>query len=489
LDLKEIKFFFEPEFKRGLVYADSILLSEKSQYNGMILNQVQNKKKNLNFLESWNSSETHISSKELNEIFLMHEKVITFLDKSSGEEFFEYIKIQRLSNGIPICASRVFFSKSIALKEIYKQKKISYTYIILALFIVGIFGIFASRIFTKPFFNLMYGIKKIESGDLTYQVPIKSSSHELRTPIHGIVGITDSILDGVTGEINNELRSNLNMILSSGRRLATLVDDILDLSRLRENKINLKISKVDVRIIVDQIFSILSMTMTHKNFLKNNDIPEYLSFINADENRIYQIFMNLLTNAFKFTEIGSVTVSAYEDLEKNKIVYTIVDTGIGISEDKYDSIFESFEQADGSIERKYGGTGLGLPISKKLIELHDGNIWVESKVGIGSNFYVSFDKVENDKLLDYKDQNKEISIDSYNNYENHYQYNDLEKVDKNSKKEKKVLIVDDEVVNIQVLINNLSLIGYEISVAKSGKEALEKIKKETLPDIVLLDVI
>ncbi len=305
---------------------------------------------------------------------------------------------------------------------------------------------------------------------------LANTSHELRTPLNGIIGIAESLVDGVAGDLNNNTKANLEIIVSSGRRLSSLVNDILDFSKLKSHHIELDLKSVSVRELVTVILA-LNNSLIKPTVKLINNLPADLPLVNADENRLQQILQNLIANAIKFTEKGEITISA-KPIEDNQLVITISDTGIGIFADQLEDIFKSFEQVEGSTAREYGGTGLGLAITKQLIELHGGKIWVKSKPGIGSDF--SFN------LTISKQTKSQSSTAVINPQINH----DLLVLNNNYYTEGKfkLLIVDDELVNLQVLINHLSLENYTIKQASLGTEALEIIENGFKPDIILLDV-
>ncbi|MGD1805784.1 cache domain-containing protein, partial [Dapis sp. BLCC M126] len=214
---------------------------------------------------------------------------------------------------------------------------------------------------------------------------LANTSHELRTPLNGIIGIGEFLLEGQTKNLNFLITSNLRMIVSSARRLSNLVNDILDFSKIRYNKLELQIKAVDVFAVVETVVTLNLLITKNKNLQLINAIPTNSALVCADENRLQQIFYNLISNAIKFTESGKVEISAtvitnnpiysaqqisvYQDSSQNQqqspeLMITVSDTGIGIPSDKLESIFKSFEQGDGSTARKYGGTGLGLAVTK-----------------------------------------------------------------------------------------------------------------------------
>ncbi len=332
---------------------------------------------------------------------------------------------------------------------------------------------------------------------------LANTSHELQTPLNGMIGLAESLLDGAAGEISSQQRLNLLMIAQSGHRLSNLVRDILDFSRLRYKDLDLHWGNVSIREVAKLVLALSQSLIGHKDLQLINAIPSDLPPAAADESRLQQILHNLVGNAIKFTDRGTVEVSAVlvsrnRNLEETEEIFssqpmlaiTVADTGIGIPETQFERIFASFEQADGSITRRYGGTGLGLAITKKLVELHGGKIDVESKLGEGSRF--TFTLPISQQLSRQEEQKPETKPEAEKRILDAVSVFIPEPV--SSKKypqmqpEFKVLIVDDEPVNLQVLVNYLSLQNYAISQAVNGVEALEMIEQGFQPDLVLLDV-
>ncbi len=322
---------------------------------------------------------------------------------------------------------------------------------------------------------------------------LANTSHELRTPLNGIIGIAESLIDGATGELPITTRANLAMISSSGRRLSNLVNDLLDFSKLKHKTLDLQLKPIDLRSLVEIVFTLSLPLVGNKNLNLVNNIALDLPAVIADENRLQQILHNLIGNAIKFTETGTIEISAQrifgdDSLEHissvSELEITIADTGIGIAEDKLERIFESFEQAEGSTGRLYGGTGVGLAIAKQLVELHGGKIWVKSRLGEGSKFSftlpLSGEKVENSLItLPLLQQFVTADLNSPS----------LEpRVIASHQGSAKLLIVDDEPINLQVLVNMLSLQNYTVIQAKNGLDALELLNKGFKPDLVVLDV-
>ena len=320
---------------------------------------------------------------------------------------------------------------------------------------------------------------------------LANTSHELRTPLNGIIGLTESLLDGATGPLNQAARSNLAMVVSSGKRLAHLINDILDLSRLKNRDLVLTTGPVDLQALAEVTIALSRPLVKERPINIHNLIPEDLPLVRADENRLRQILHNLLDNAIKFTERGEITI--YSE-EKNGYVETVVsDTGIGIPEDRLGDIFKSFEQADGSIIREYGGTGLGLSITKSLIELHGGRIEVESKPGLGSRF--RFTLPISDRTgeaprprYDLQTPRPEITPGESDHEPEKHGPATRDRVSTLIPDETfRILAVDDEAVNLQVIKNFLALTSLEVFTATSGTEALAKIGTAK-PDLILLDI-
>jgi two-component system sensor histidine kinase ChiS len=314
---------------------------------------------------------------------------------------------------------------------------------------------------------------------------LANTSHELKTPLNGIIGIAESLIDGATGKLSQPTVFNLSLIVSSGRRLTQLINDLLDFSQLKHKHIELKIKTVGVREITDVVLMLSQTLIGTKNLKLINKIDANTPLVDADENRLQQILYNLVGNAIKFTENGTVEVSAA--VVNDQLEITVADTGIGIRADKLDRIFESFEQADGSIAREYGGAGLGLSVTKQLVQLHGGNIRVESTVGSGSRltFTLPLSKVQ----IESKQQEKVLRIHKFSAMKvtpDELLFN--EQLSAPTEGAFQILIVDDEPVNIQVLVNHLSLQNYALTQASSGMEALEIIRHGFKPDLILLDV-
>lgn len=213
---------------------------------------------------------------------------------------------------------------------------------------------------------------------------LASMSHELRTPLNSIIGYAEVILDGIDGPISDEMEEDVSAIYGSGKLLLSLINDILDLAKIESGQLDLDRGPIEVEPFLNEIIENSRILTKEKSIAMHLEVDTQLHTIMADRIRLQQIMNNLVSNAVKFTEQGSITVCA--ERHDGVVTFKVVDTGMGIPNDKIDLIFERFRQADQSSTRRAGGTGLGLAITRQLIEMHGGHIWVESEVGKGSTF-------------------------------------------------------------------------------------------------------
>lgn len=210
---------------------------------------------------------------------------------------------------------------------------------------------------------------------------LSNLSHELRTPLSGIIGLSELMAEGGDGSVSADQLEHLKLIRASGTRLLETVTSMLDISKLEVNRLSLNVQKVNVGRLVKQV---AGKVRTNENTIVEIKVGEETPGIYGDENRLRQVMKHLLDNAAKFTKRGKISIEAEKCGEMLKL--SVKDTGIGIAREKQKSIFEGFKQADDGMTREHEGLGLGLAISKKLVELHGGRIWLTSKPGHGSEF-------------------------------------------------------------------------------------------------------
>ncbi|MBF0279552.1 MAG: response regulator [SAR324 cluster bacterium] len=319
-------------------------------------------------------------------------------------------------------------------------------------------------------------------------------SHELRVTLHGITGLAESIIEDCQGQLVSPAIDNISLIASSSKRLTSLVSDILDYSQIKDKEIQLFIQPLLIHRTVEGILTLFRPLIADKPIAFFNQI-ETDWIVDADENRLQQILVNLLDNAIKFTKHGNITVSARKT-EASMVELMVSDTGIGISSDDYNRIFQSFEQIKSKVSEKNTGRGLGLGITRELVRAHGGEIRVNSELGKGSQFIFTLPVSTQPQNL-VESQVAEVSnADEVLSVASVLEGDDTESgsfavpgVDLilSTQKDFQILIVDDDLINLQVLANYLHLQKYSVLQAKSGQECLEMIKHNTI-DLLLLDV-
>jgi signal transduction histidine kinase len=239
--------------------------------------------------------------------------------------------------------------------------------------------------------NILYNEELAQKNDeLTHLDQLKSDfmatmSHELRTPLTSVIGYSDMLLSGITGELNEKQNNFVESILKNGEHLLNLINDVLDLTKIEAGRLELNREPVDLRSSLLGVLPIVKPRAADKRIKISTFLPTDVPTVMADAAKLNQILLNLLTNAIKYThENGDVSVEARP--KEGLVEIWVTDTGIGISQEDIDRIFQRFTQVDSSASRLQGGTGLGLAITKELVELHGGEIRVQSKLGKGSSF-------------------------------------------------------------------------------------------------------
>jgi PAS domain S-box-containing protein len=213
---------------------------------------------------------------------------------------------------------------------------------------------------------------------------LANMSHELRTPLNAILGYTELLSDGIYGSLSEGIEDVLQRIGNNGRHLLGLVNDVLDISKMEAGQLTLSLGDYALNDVIDGVIATVESLATEKNIALEPDVAAGLPIARGDEQRLRQVILNLVGNAIKFTEEGKVVIRATR--ENGNFVVSVLDTGIGISEEDQGRIFDEFQQIDDTDTRQEGGTGLGLSISKRIIELHGGRLWVDSSLGEGTTF-------------------------------------------------------------------------------------------------------
>lgn len=315
---------------------------------------------------------------------------------------------------------------------------------------------------------------------------LANTTHELKTPLQGIISITESLVHGAEGSLNPGQIQNLNLVAMSGRRLNNLIDDILDISKLKHGDIKLFKKSVHLQPLVEFIVTMFKQMHPHKPIEWKLAIPSGLPPVMADENRLVQILYNLIGNAVKFTDRGEIRITAVYPSESEKVEIHVIDTGVGIPVEQVDHIFQPFTQADASIARSYGGVGLGLTITKHLVELHNGDIRVVSTQGQGSCFTILL-PVHDDGLSEV------VVTEAYLDHLQPLEHSPID-IDESmllydtEQSGEHILVVDDDYASLQSSYNLLKLEGYTVTAVMNGRHALDIIQKNTSIRLVILDV-
>jgi PAS domain S-box-containing protein len=260
--------------------------------------------------------------------------------------------------------------------------------------------------------ELIAAKEKAEESDKLKSAFLANMSHEIRTPVNGILGFSQLLTDGnLSRKKRNEYADIINNNISS---LTTLIDDILDMAIIEEGQVKLRKQEVNIKLLLEEVYSnYLNNKFLSKgkklSYKLTKELSDKEALVYTDPLRIKQILNNLIGNAFKFTEKGIIEVGCRK--ENNNLSFFVKDTGMGISQEKKDSVFNRFIQADSSVTRKHGGSGLGLAISKGLVEILDGKIWVESELGKGSQFFFTI-PLDNNRKTEQQDMARSQDMDS-----------------------------------------------------------------------------
>lgn len=344
-----------------------------------------------------------------------------------------------------------------------------------------LFLLMLSLLMSLRFSNAFYKIEELSvqllRADKLKDEFLARTSHEFKSPLHGVINIARSMLEDRAQPLSGEQRERLSLISSIAGRLSQLVYDVLDLSKLKQGELVVQPTPIDVRTAVDVNLRIYSYLSADRNIRLENRVPEQLPYALADESRFSQIVGNLLDNAIKHTENGSIIVSA--EVRGDKIEISVQDTGEGIEEQALPSIFEPFQSMNTSMVHR--GVGLGLPIVKQLVELQDGEMAVTTVKGEGTTFTFTLP----------------AAADGRNPKAHHPDFDpDIKKPDysfatpyvMNQKGDHTILLVDDNFSNLKILIDALQPLSYNLIAVKNGREALAQIDPPHEIDLVVLDL-
>jgi signal transduction histidine kinase len=226
--------------------------------------------------------------------------------------------------------------------------------------------------------------RQLAEASLHKSQVLANMSHELRTPLNAVLGYTELVLDNVYGETPPKIREVLDRIQRNGKHLLGLINDVLDLSKIEAGQLHLALADYSMKQVVASVHSAAESLAKEKEIALKIEVAADLPAAHGDERKLTQVLLNLVGNAIKFTDQGEVAIKA--SAANGSITVSVRDSGPGITEADQAKIFQEFQQADSTIRREKGGTELGLTISKRIVELHRGRIWVESYIGRGSTF-------------------------------------------------------------------------------------------------------
>jgi len=320
---------------------------------------------------------------------------------------------------------------------------------------------------------------------------LSTVSHELRTPLTSVLGFAKIIRkrldekifpivdrsDKKTEKTISQISENLHVVISEGERLTHLINDVLDLAKIEAGKMEWNQENVSMPEVAERAIAATTSLFDQKALKLVKDIAIDLPEITGDKDKLIQVIINLISNSVKFTDKGSVTCRVFH--EKDELMVSISDTGIGIAPEDYGAVFEQFKQVGGdTLTDKPKGTGLGLPICKEIVEHHGGRIWVESEVGKGSTF--SFALPINKATAPARPLHLDDLVKQLKEQVAHSQLNIIGQASN-------ILIVDDDDSIRSLLNQELGDAGYTIDEASNGKEALEKVRSNR-PDLIILDI-
>jgi len=325
-----------------------------------------------------------VAPHSLTEVAINHQKSVLMQDNAPQPSLHLPAEPDDLHSGLAI--PLVVQQNVIGVLELYCHRPNAFSPDVISVFEILGLQLAATLSNAEAYQEQIETAEKLKEVDKLKTQFLANMSHELRTPLNSIIGFSRVILKGIDGPLTKLQKTDLTSIHQSGKHLLDLINNILDLAKIEAGKMDINISPVDLQALVHGITSTAIGLVKDKSVEIIEHVPDDLPTIEGDETRLRQVLLNLVSNAAKFTDEGRITISAHHDA--NTVSISVTDTGIGIAPEDQSGIFDEFTQVDASTTRRAGGTGLGLPITKKFIELHQGQIIVESQLTEGATFTI-----------------------------------------------------------------------------------------------------
>ena len=304
---------------------------------------------------------------------------------------------------------------------------------------------------------------------------LSAMSHELRTPLNAILGLSESLAEGVYGDMNTKQVKSINTIAESGHHLLALINDLLDIAKIGAGKMELELTNTHVEDVCQASLRLVLELAQKKNLKLALSMDNKSVMLTADERRLKQILVNLLSNAVKFTpEGGSVTLATTCDVESESLMFSVRDTGIGIAAEDLSRLFSPFTQLDSKLSRQYAGTGLGLTLVLRLVEMHGGSVTVESEIGKGSCFTIRIPCKGLDTLITH-------------NPSGTTSLSEITSIQELPSNTPLILVADDNEINLMTVTDYLRANKLRVIQARDGLEAV-KMVREHAPSLVLMDI-
>ena len=302
---------------------------------------------------------------------------------------------------------------------------------------------------------------------------LANMSHELRTPMNAIIGYSEMLMEEAEDIGQDDFIPDLQKIHGAGKHLLSLINDILDLSKIEAGRMELYLENFEIKSLIGETVSTIRPLIEKNNNTLETKVPEDLGMMHADLTKVRQSLFNLLSNASKFTKQGKITLEVTSQIIESKkwIIFKVTDTGIGMTSEQIGKLFQAFTQADASTTRKYGGTGLGLAITKKFCQMMGGDIKVESEVKVGSTFTI----------------NLPVQVVDSSQKTNKSSGTFASKTGDKSEKKNTILVIDDDPTSHDLLQRFLGKKGFEVKTVNSGAEGVQ-LAKTLQPKAIILDV-